>query len=91
MEQPTQSSRRSKKRHKGSGVPGGWVEVAQAPNQVAAGMLEGALKEVEIPVILNRPPTFAFLGIGGIHGVMVPAERADEARGILKEIWEIRE
>jgi hypothetical protein len=65
--------------------------VASAPDQIAAGMLEGALKEAGIPVILNRPPTFAYLGIGGIHGVMVPEGRAAEARDILREIWDIKE
>jgi len=72
-------------------VPCGWVEVASAPNQIAAGMLEGALKETGIPVIMNRLFVFPYFGIGGIHGVIVPEDRADEAREILKEIWEIRE
>jgi len=54
-------------------------------------MLEGALKEEGIPVILNRPPTFAYLGIGGIHGVMVPEDCVEAARDILREIWDIKE
>jgi hypothetical protein len=79
------------KRLKPVGKPKGWVEVASAPNQIAAGMLEGALKEADIPVILNRPPVFAYLGIGGVHGVMVPEDCADAARDILREIWDIEE
>lgn len=79
------------KRLKPTGKPKGWVEVASAPNQIAAGMLEGALKEAGIPVILNRPAVFAYLGIGGVHGVMVPEEHAEEARDILREIWDIEE
>ena len=79
------------KRLKTTGKPTGWVEVATAPNQVAAGMLEGALKEAEIPVILNRPATFAYLGIGGMHGVMVPGEHVEAAKEILREIWDIEE
>jgi hypothetical protein len=89
--QPPPSKRRSKKRLKGYGVPRGWVEVASAPDQIAAGMLEGALKEAGIPVILNRPPTFAYLGIGGVHGVMVPEDCLAQARDILREIWDIQE
>jgi hypothetical protein len=55
---------------------GGWEEVATAPNQIAAGMLD-------------RPMLFPYLGSGGIHGVMVPAQHAEEARVILREIWDI--
>lgn len=79
----------SRKRRKGPGVPRGWVEVASAPNQIAAGMLEAVLKEGGIPVILLKPGAFVYTGVGGVHGVMVPAERAGEARGILKDIWDI--
>ena len=85
------SSGRSKKHRKGYATPRGWVEVASAPDQISAGMLEGALKEEGIPVILNRPPTFAYLGIGGIHGVMVPEDCVEAARDILREIWDIKE
>jgi hypothetical protein len=68
---------------------GGWEEVATAPNQIAAGMLESALKAEGIPVMMNRPMLFPYLGSGGIHGVMVPAQHAEEARVILREIWDI--
>lgn len=102
MDKPQQPSNgRSKRRRKragGSGifpehpgVPGGWVNIADAPDQISAGMLESALKAEGIPVILNRPPVFAYLGIGGVHGVMVPEERADEAREILNDIWDMPE
>lgn len=88
---PSESNGRSKKRPKSKGyaVPRGWVEVASAPNQIAAGMLEGLLKAEGIPVILNRPPTFAYLGVGGVHGVMVPSEREQEARELLSRMWDL--
>jgi hypothetical protein len=89
--QPPPSRKPLKKRLKDSGVPRGWVEVASAGDQISAGMLEGALKEAGIPVILNRPPTFAYLGIGGVHGVMVPEDCVEQAREILREIWDIQE
>ncbi|GEM_PF-892638 len=73
------------------GKPEGWVEVATAPNQIAAGMLESALKAEVIPVIINRPWTFAITGGGGIHGIMVPEDRAEEAREILRDIWDVDE
>lgn len=86
---PKKSSGPSPKRRDYTGVPVGWIEVASAPDQIAAGMLESALKAEEIPVIMRRPGAFPYLGIGGQHGVLVPAEHADEAREILKDIWDV--
>jgi Putative prokaryotic signal transducing protein len=88
---PKKSSGPSPKRRDYSGVPVGWVEVACTPDQISAGMLESALKAEEIPVILLRPGVFPYLGIGGQHGVLVPEERAGEARDILREMWDIPE
>lgn len=96
---PENSSARSRKRYSGrragpfstDGVPRDWVEVATAPDRISAGMLESALKGRGIPVILNRPPMFPYLGFAGVHGVMVPEERAAEAREILRDIWDIEE
>ena len=84
------SEKRSKRRFslKTQDVPRGWVEVACAPNQIAAGMLESAVRAEGIPVMLRRPPVFVFTGSGGQHGVLVPEERAEEARVILREIWD---
>ena len=85
---PEKSSEPSPKRRKRTGVPVGWVEVATAPDRIAGGMLESAVKAEGIPVILQNP-IFPFLGIGGLHRVLVPAEHADEARAILRDIWDI--
>ena len=96
-QQPEKSSGRSPKRSERQNlfetrnVPEGWVEVATAPDQIAAGMLESALKGAGIPVMMNRPGAFAYLGVGGIHGVMVPEGRAEEAREILRDIWDVQE
>lgn len=87
---PERSSEPSPRRHKLTGVPRGWVEVATAPDQIAAGMLKSAVEAGGIPVMLRRPGAFVFTGIGGQHGVMVPEERAAEAREILREIWDIQ-
>jgi hypothetical protein len=51
-------------------------------------MLESAVKAEDIPVMLQSPIS-PYLGIGGQHVVLVPAEHADEAREILREIWDI--
>jgi hypothetical protein len=80
-----------RKRPEGPIVPEGWVEVAVAPNQMLAGMLEGALKEKNIPVIINRPGASAVTGSAGVHGVLVPIEREEEARSLLAEIWDVVE
>ncbi len=87
---PAESPKRSRRRFslKTSDVPRGWVEVATASNQMAAGMLESAVRAQGIPVMLRRPPLSVFLGSGGQHGVIVPEEHAGEAREILKEIWD---
>lgn len=79
------------KRRKLDGVPQGWVEIAAAGDQIAAGMLESALKAWGIPVMLRRPGAFAYTGIGGQHGVMVPEDRAGEAREILGSIWDVEQ
>jgi hypothetical protein len=73
------------------GQPSDWVEVATAPNRIAAGMLEGALKKEDIPVILQGPLTTAYLGIAGVHRVFVPRDREQEARAILADIWDAQE
>ncbi|MCJ7653659.1 MAG: DUF2007 domain-containing protein [Actinobacteria bacterium] len=79
------------KRSKAPEVPGGWVEVAVAPNQMVAGMLEGAVKDIRIPVIVDRPGAFAYTGSGGVHGILVPGDREEEARSLLAEIWDVTE
>jgi hypothetical protein len=101
-----ESSEPSKKRRKGrlmknlsslpkpsmtQGKPFEWVEVASAPDRIAAGMLEGALKEEGIPVILQGPLSVAYLGVAGVHSVYVPEECAEKAREILREIWDVME
>lgn len=85
---PDKSCEPSPKRRKRSSAPVGWVEVASAPDRIAGGMLESAVRAEGIPVILQNP-IFPYLGVGGQHGVLVPAECADEARAILKDIWDI--
>jgi Putative prokaryotic signal transducing protein len=77
----------SPKRRKRSGVPVGWVEVAVAPDRIAGGMLESALKAEGIPVMLQNP-IMPILGTGGQHRVVVPAEHADQARAVLRDIWD---
>lgn len=80
-----------RKRTEGPAVPEGWVEIAVAPNQVLAGMLEGALKEKSIPVIVNRPGASAVMGSAGVHGILVPVDREEEARSLLADIWDVAE
>jgi len=80
-----------RKRPEGPAVPEGWVEVAVAPNQMLAGMLEGALKDRSIPVIVNRPGASSVTGSAGVHGILVPADREGEARSLLADIWDVAE
>jgi hypothetical protein len=61
-----------------------WVRVATALHQPEAEMLEGILADLGIPVMIRRatidvPEMLA----GGPRAVLVPAERAAEAREAL--------
>jgi hypothetical protein len=85
--QQGKSSEPSKKRRKLSGVPAGWVEVAVAPDRIAAGMLESAMKAEGIPVLLQSSIS-PIMGVGGQNRVQVPVEHEDEARAILRDIWD---
>lgn len=67
--------------------PRGWVQVATAPDQISAGMLEGVLKNEGIPVIVQRPAFYAYTGIGGVHAILVPEDREKEARAMLEQVW----
>jgi len=69
--------------------PEGWVQVAVTQDSISAGMLESALKGAGITVLIQKPAGgSAYMGIGGIHGVLVPPGQEDEAREILREIWD---
>lgn len=61
-----------------------WVKVAFARHQPEAEMLAGLLAELEIPVLMRRttvdvPDMLA----GGPRELLVPADRALEARALL--------
>lgn len=71
--------------------PRGWVRIASAPDRMAAGMVEGLLKGADIPVIMQRPAVFPYMGAGGEHVILVPADREQEAREVLEGIWPLEE
>lgn len=61
-----------------------WVRVAWARHQPEAEMLAGLLRELDIPVLMRRatvdvPDMLA----GGPRELLVPADRALEARALL--------
>lgn len=58
----------------------GWTRVATAVNAGEAGMMEGLLKEAEIPVLIQGGDMYA-----GPQSVMVPDERREKARQILED------
>ena len=62
-----------------------WVRVATALHQPEAEMLEGMLRDADIPVMIRRatidvPEMLA----GGPRAVMVPEEHAADARQLLE-------
>lgn len=67
-----------------------WVKVGSAPNETSGFMIQGILENVGIPVVLGRPPgvevpTEALLSGHSPQDVMVPQERAKEARQLLED------
>ena len=64
-----------------------WVKVAAAPDESVALLMEGVLKEVGIPSLIQRAAGFDapdFLAAGP-RDVLVPASLAEEARQILED------
>jgi hypothetical protein len=60
-------------------------------NQMEAGILKGLLEEKEIPVFLKDQvmgtvaPWFAAAGGAGTIKIMVPADKAEQAKSIIEE------
>lgn len=79
------SGKPSRKRLKGELAFDGWVQVAVAPNEMVAGMLESKLKAEGIPAI-QKKLTFDYVaGAAGMRGILVEPEREKEAREVLEQ------
>lgn len=66
----------------------GWVEVASLGQDEEATLLAGMLQSAGIPCEVEGPATHPLpenLGSFGVSRVMVPADRLEEARGLMKE------
>jgi hypothetical protein len=61
-----------------------YVTVEQADNEAMAEMIRQRLEQSGIPCMVESGRTAAFAGAGASYAVAVPAERADEAKAILK-------
>lgn len=84
------SRRPSRKRRESLASYGEWAKVTVAPNQVVAGMLEGALTDRGIPV-LNKKLGLDFPTCPSNQRViMVPRERLEEAEELIEEIWGVQ-
>ena len=65
-----------------------WVEVASVGNDEEAALIAGLLQSRDIPCEVEGPSATPWpenLGAFGMSRVMVPPERAEEARRILAE------
>lgn len=60
-----------------------WVKVAFARHQPEAEMLTGLLAELEIPALVQRSLDVPDMLAGGPRSILVPADRALEARALL--------
>ena len=65
-----------------------WIEVASTGNDEEAELISGLLRSEEIPNVIEGPsggsPWPENLGAFGMSRVLVPPERADEARALLE-------
>jgi len=65
-----------------------WIEVASTGNDEEAELIAGLLRSEEIPNVIEGPsggsPWPENLGAFGMSRVLVPPERADEARALLE-------
>ncbi len=65
-----------------------WTEVASTGNEEEAALIAGLLESQEIPCEVERPsggsPWPENIGAFGVSRVMVPPERAAEARALLE-------
>jgi hypothetical protein len=65
-----------------------WVEVASTGDDEEAVLIAGLLDSEGIPVEIEGPSTTPFpegIGAMGLSRVMVPPDRADDAKAILAE------
>jgi putative signal transducing protein len=65
-----------------------WVEAASVGDDETATLMAGFLEAQGIPAVVEGPSTTPFpedLGAFGMSRVMVPPDRADEARRLLAE------
>lgn len=64
-----------------------WVKVGDAPNETLALMMEGLLRDADIPVLIRRSAGFDvpdFLAAGP-REVLVPEDALPEAREIVED------
>jgi hypothetical protein len=61
-----------------------YVRIERADNQAIAEMLKQRLEESGIPCVVTPGDIGAVAGAGASYAVAVPAERADEARSVLR-------
>lgn len=65
----------------------GWIKIGSAPNETVALMMEGILRNADIPVLIRRPAGFDvpdFLS-GGPRELLVPEDALPEARELLED------
>jgi Putative prokaryotic signal transducing protein len=62
-----------------------YVTIERADNQAIAELIKQRLDEAGIPCLLVASGMAAVAGPGASHAVTVPAERADEARALLRD------
>lgn len=69
----------------------GWVRIAIAPNQVVAGMIEGALESEDIPFLDKKLGLDFPTSPSNMHEVLVPQEHRQRARDLLQGMFDLGE
>jgi hypothetical protein len=62
-----------------------YVTIERADNQAMAELIQQRLDEAGIPVRMVPSGMAAVAGAGAAYAITVPADRADEARELLRE------
>ena len=84
--------RRSRKRSKTQAeriAPDGWSAVATAPNEMMAGMMEGALESEGVPYMDKKLGLDFPTSPTNMHAIIVPSQFEEKARSILEGICDL--
>ena len=67
-------------------MPGEWVHLTMAPDQITAELWVSMLEQEGIPAMINPSDSVSFLGVSGFGcRIQVPEEYTERARQVLAD------